>query len=229
MLTTHYFSLMESYSPVFLIIEDHPEVAHNNCLFLEQLNPEATCTIATTHPAALERLSLEPVALAVVDLLVGTLTGEQSAHNGIAFLEQVLVDYPSLNILIYTSEYSYLRPLSQRISHHQGGFVVVSKLERRKAFLEGVQQALDGKLSLPRELRQDFVLTERELEVLRLLCQNSMKDKAIAQEMNLSLKTIQNCVQHLKVKLDIDYLDDQTTSPRVALCMEAIRRRLLML
>jgi DNA-binding NarL/FixJ family response regulator len=217
----------DSQTPIFLIIEDHPEVAQNNCVFLEQLDPSAICTIASTHPEALERLKLEPIALAVVDLLVGTLTGEQSAHNGIAFLQQVLQDYPTLNILIYTSEYSYLKPLSNRISHHQGGFVVVSKLERRKAFLEGAKLALEGKLSLPRELRHEIDLTDRELEVLKLLCQKSMTDKAIAQHMNLSLKTVQNCVQHLKVKLDIDYLDETHTSPRVALCMEAMRRKLL--
>jgi DNA-binding NarL/FixJ family response regulator len=219
----------ESKPPVFLVIEDHPEVAQNNCLFLEQIDPTALCTIANTHPEALERLKLEPIALAVVDLLVGTLTGEQSAKNGIAFLQQVLQQYPTLNILIYTSEYSYLKPLSNRISHHQGGFVVVSKLERRKAFLDGANLALDGKLSLPRELRLDIDLTERELEVLKLVCQQTMTDKAIAQHMNLSLKTIQNCVQHLKVKLDIDFMDENHTSPRVALCMEAMRRKLLTL
>ncbi|MGB8701146.1 MAG: LuxR C-terminal-related transcriptional regulator, partial [Thermosynechococcaceae cyanobacterium] len=201
----------ESQPRVFLVIEDHPEVAQNNCLFLEQVDPAALCTIANTHPEALERLKLEPIALAVVDLLVGTLTGEQSAQNGIAFLQQVLQQYPTLNILIYTSEYSYLKPLSNRIGHHQGGFVVVSKLERRKAFLDGANLALEGKLSLPRELRQDIDLTERELEVLKLVCQQTMTDKAIAQHMNLSLKTVQNCVQHLKVKLDIDYLDENHT------------------
>jgi DNA-binding NarL/FixJ family response regulator len=219
----------ETQPRIFLVIEDHPEVAQNNCLFLEQVDPTALCTIANTHPEALERLKLEPIALAVVDLLVGTLTGEQSAKNGIAFLQQVLAQYPTLNILIYTSEYSYLKPLSSRISHHQGGFVVVSKLERRKAFLDGANLALDGKLSLPRELRLDIDLTERELEVLKLVCQQTMTDKAIAQHMNLSLKTVQNCVQHLKVKLDIDFLDETHTSPRVALCMEAMRRKLLTL
>jgi DNA-binding NarL/FixJ family response regulator len=219
----------ESQPRIFLVIEDHPEVAQNNCLFLEQVDPSALCTIANTHPEALERLKLEPIALAVVDLLVGTLTGEQSAKNGIAFLQKVLQQYPTLNILIYTSEYSYLKPLSNRISHHQGGFVVVSKLERRKAFQDGANLALDGKLSLPRELRLDIDLTEREIEVLKLMCQQTMTDKAIAQHMNLSLKTVQNCVQHLKVKLDIDYLDETHTSPRVALCMEAVRRKLLTL
>jgi DNA-binding NarL/FixJ family response regulator len=216
-----------SQQPIFLVIEDHPEVAQNNCLFLEQVDPKALCIIAATHPEALERLQLEPITLAVVDLLIGTLTGEQSAQNGITFLQKVLQQYPTLNILIYTSEYSYLKSISNHISHHQGGFVVVSKLERRQAFLEGAHQAIYGKLSIPRELRQAFELTERELIVLKLLCHQSLTDKAIAQHLNLSLKTVQNCVQHLKVKLDIDCLDEALTSPRVALCMEAVRRKLL--
>ena len=65
-------------SSVFLVIEDHPEVAQNNCLFLKQIDdPHAVCTITATHAEALERLSLEPFALAVVDLLVGTVSGDQ--------------------------------------------------------------------------------------------------------------------------------------------------------
>lgn len=219
----------EKEQPVFLVIEDHPEVAHNNCIFLEKLELNAICVTATTHAEAWERLKLEAIDLAVVDLLVGTLTGEQSARNGIIFLEQVLENYPLLNLLIYTSEYSYLKPLSNRIGRHHGGFVVVSKLERRKAFLEGAKLALEGKLSLPKELRHDIDLTERELEVLELVCHKSMTDRAIAHHLNLSLKTVQNCVQHLKVKLDIDYLNETDTSPRVALCMEAVRRKLLVL
>ena len=218
---------MQSSAPIFLVIEDHPEVAQNNCLFLKEIDSTAICTIAATHPEALEHLCLQPIALAVVDLLVSTLSGEQSAQNALIFLQQVLEQYPDLNILIYTSEYSYLKPLSQRIGSHHGGFAVVSKLERRKAFLEGAKQALDGKLALPRDLRHNIDLNERELDVLTLLCQQSLTDKAIAQQMNLSLKTVQNCVQRLKVKLDIDYLDENQTSPRVALCMEAIRRKIL--
>ncbi|BAU62910.1 two component transcriptional regulator, LuxR family [Stanieria sp. NIES-3757] len=213
---------------IFLILEDHPEVAQNNCLFLQKFNPEAICQIVDTHIAALERINLETPDLVIVDLLFGTLTGEQSAQASLNFLQQVFQDYPKLNILIYTSEYSYLKSLTTAIAHHQGGFVVVSKLERRRAFLEGVKHALDGKLEIPRELRYDIELDERELQVLILLCRESLTDKAIAQRMNISLKTVQNCVQRLKAKLGIDYFDQDNTSARVALCMEAVRRKLIL-
>jgi DNA-binding NarL/FixJ family response regulator len=220
---------MESKPPLFLILEDHPEVAQNNYLFIQKLEPEAICQIAQTHSEVLERLQLETPALVIIDLLFGTATGEQSAQASLALLQQIFQGYPMLNILIYTSEYGYLKPLTKSISRHQGGFVVVSKLERRKAFLEGVKHALDGKLEIPRELRYDIDLDEREMQVLILLCRESLTDKAIAMRLNLSLKTIQNCVQRLKAKLSIDYLDENDTSTRVALCMEAVRRKLIVL
>lgn len=220
---------MEFKPPLFVILEDHPEVAHNNCLFLQKLEPEAIFEITQTHAEVLERLQLEIPDLVIIDLLFGTSTGEQSAQASLDLLQRIFQDYPMLNILIYTSEYGYLKPLTKSISRHQGGFVVVSKLERRKAFLEGVRHALDGKLEVPRELRYEIDLDDREIQVLILLSRESLTDKAIAHRLNLSLKTIQNCVQRLKAKLSIDYLDENNTSTRVALCMEAVRRKLIVL
>jgi len=213
---------------LFLILEDHPEVAQNNCLFLQKLEPSALCIIFNNHADALERLKLETPDLVTVDLLFSTLTGEQYAVSSLNFLHQVFQDYPLLNILIYTSEYNYLKPLTNLMGRHQGGFVVVSKIERRKAFLDGARHALEGKLEIPRELRKGIELSDRELQILSLLCKESLTDKAIAQQLNLSLKTIQNCVLRLKVKLDIDYLDETITSPRVALCMQAVRRKVIL-
>jgi DNA-binding NarL/FixJ family response regulator len=212
---------------VFLILEDHPEVAHNNCLFLQKLEPSAVCTVVDNHTDALEQIKLQTPDLVTVDLLFGTLTGEQYAIPSLRFLQQVFQDYPFLNILIYTSEYDYLKPLINLIGRHQGGFVVVSKMERRKAFLEGARHALEGKLEIPRELRYGIDFSDRELQVLSLLCKESLTDKAIAQQLNLSLKSVQNCVQRLKIKMDIDYLDENTTSARVALCMQAVRQKLI--
>lgn len=220
--------MADSQTLLFLILEDHPEVAQNNCLFLQKLYPTARCIVTPTHAEALERIQLEKPDLVVVDLLFGTLTGEQSPKASLEFLQQVVRDYPHLNLAIYTSEYSYLQPLMPKLGHHQGGFVVVSKIERRHAFLEGVKHALEGKLEIPRELRHGIELSERERQILSLLCQESLTDKEIAEQMNLSLKTVQNCVQRLKIKLDVDYCEDNHTSPRVALCMQAVRRKLIL-
>ena len=213
---------------LFLILEDHPEVAQNNCLFLQKLEPSALCIICNNHAEALESLKLEIPDLVTVDLLFSTFTGEQYAVSSLKFLQKVFQDYPFLNILIYTSEYDYLKPLTNLMGRHQGGFVVVSKIERRKAFLDGARHALEGRLEIPKELRHGIELSDRELQILSLLCEESLTDKAIAQQMNLSLKTVQNCILRLKVKLDIDYFDENNTSTRVALYMQAIRRKLIL-
>ncbi len=213
---------------LFLILEDHPEVAQNNCLFLQKLEPSALCNIVNNHADALEQIKLEMPDLVTVDLLFGTSTGEQYAIASLMFLRQVFQDYPFLNILIYTSEYDYLKPLIRLMGRHQGGFVVVSKIERRKAFLDGARHALEGRLEIPKELRYGIDLSDRELQILSLLCQGSLTDRAIAQQLNLSLKTVQNSVLQLKVKLDIDYLDENITSARVAVCMQAVRRKLIL-
>jgi DNA-binding NarL/FixJ family response regulator len=221
-------STADSKPLLFLILEDHPEVAQNNCLFLQKLEPLALCIICNSHADALERLKLETPDLVTVDLLFSTLTGEQYAVSSLNFLQQVFQDYPLLNILIYTSEYNYLKPLTNLMGRHQGGFVVVSKIERRKAFLDGARHALEGRLEIPKELRYGIELSDRELQILSLLCKESLTDKAIAQQLNLSLKTVQNCVLRLKMKMDIDYLDENCTSARVALCMQAVRRKLIL-
>jgi DNA-binding NarL/FixJ family response regulator len=221
--------MMNNKTPVFLIVEDHPEVAENNCYFLNKLAPKAICITVDTAEKALVRLKSEMPSLAVIDLQFTTIRGEQWAQPGLDLLEEIFVNYPNLNILIYTSEYSYLNQLINPIGHHLGGFVVVSKLQRRNAFIEGAKNALNGQLQLPRELRQKINLNKRDLELLELLCKESLTDKAIASRLNISLKSVQNYVQRLKVKLDIDHSELGEISARVELCMEALRRKLITL
>jgi DNA-binding NarL/FixJ family response regulator len=115
------------------------------------------------------------------------------------------------------------------INHHCGGFVVVNKMERRKYFLAGVESALNGELKLPRELRQELNLNEKELEVLRLLCHESLTDQAIAKRLHISLRVVQNHIQHLKVKLGVDEFEQKDINSRVALCMKALEQKLLLL
>lgn len=215
-------------SRLFFVLEDHPEVAQNNCKFLKMLDSDAIC-IPIEHPdTVLKRLKLESPDLIVVDLQFGRRDGTESAQPGLDFLKVILEKYSTLNVLIYTSQYSWLQRLGEAIQYHEGGFVVVSKLQRRKAFLEGAEGALNQEFRVPRELQQylQLTLTERDVQILHLVCQESLTDRAIAQRLHVSLKTAQNYIQRLKIKLGVD-LADSDTSSRVGLCMEAIRRKLL--
>lgn len=219
---------MNANQHLFLIVEDRPEVAENNSYFLKKLEPNAVCIIFDSPEKALTRLQLEMPSLAVIDLQFSTKDGNQSAQPRLNLLRYIFVNYPNLNILIYTSEYSYLKPLIKVIRTHQGGFVVVSKLECRNAFIEGVKNALDGKLQLPRELRQNLDINEEDIKFLELLCQESLTDQAIASRLNISLKSVQNYVHRLKVKLNIEHLESGEVSSRVELCMKAVGGRIIL-
>jgi DNA-binding NarL/FixJ family response regulator len=102
-------------------------------------------------------------------------------------------------------------------------------MERRKYFLAGVESALNGELKLPRELRQELNLNEKELEVLRLLCHESLTDQAVAERLHISLRVVQNHIQHLKVKLGVDEFEQKDINSRVALCIKALEQKLLLL
>lgn len=215
--------------PIFFVLEDHPEVAENNCLYLQKIEPSATCVVIDQPQQARERLELEIPSLFVIDLQIGNLTGEQSAQDSLQLLEYIFANFPTLNVLIYSSEHSYLRPLKNLIGKHQGGFVVTSKMERRKYFIQGAKNALAGQLVLPSDLRLELDLSSIETEILYLLGQRYLTDKAIAQELNVSVRKVQNHIQQLKCKLELDDLEPSSTSFRVALSMEAARRKLLLI
>jgi DNA-binding NarL/FixJ family response regulator len=210
----------------FLVVEDHPEVAQNNCEWLQRIAADAQCIAVSNPMDAIRRLQREQPDLVVVDLLYGQTSGEQSAEPGLELLRHIFENYPTLNVMVYSSEPLLLTPLVGLISKHQGGFAAVNKMERRGVFLEGAKSALNGELRMPRELRGLTKLTEREIEVLNLLCKEALTDQAIADRIHTSKKTVQNCIQRLKEKLDIFGSEDEINA-RVAMCMAAVQRKLI--
>ncbi|MEN9203687.1 MAG: LuxR C-terminal-related transcriptional regulator [Thermostichus sp. DG_1_6_bins_120] len=210
----------------FLVVEDHPEVAQNNCEWLQRIAADAQCITVTNPMDAILRLQREAPDLVVSDLLYGQTSGEQSAEPGLEFLRHIFENYPTLNVMAYSSEPLLLTPLVGLISKHQGGFAAVNKMERRTVFLEGAKSALNGELRMPRELRGLTKLTEREIEVLNLLCKEALTDQAIADRIHTSKKTVQNCIQRLKEKLDIFESEDEINA-RVAMCMTAVQKKII--
>ncbi|WP_245395549.1 response regulator transcription factor [Anthocerotibacter panamensis] len=212
--------------PIFWVVEDHPEMAKNNCDWLLKVDEQARCETICEPQKAQHRLSSAQPDLLVADLLYGQTNGEQSAQPGLDLLRFIFKNHPDLNILVYSSEPLLLSPLAEELSKHEGGFVAVNKMERRSLFVEGAKSALSGELKLPRELRSLIKLTERERTILHLICQESLTDQAVAERIYTSKKTVQNCVQRLKEKLGVP-LEEETTNSRVSLCMEAIRRKMM--
>jgi DNA-binding NarL/FixJ family response regulator len=210
-------------STKFLIVEDHPEVAENNCNSLRKLEPDCYCITVQTPEEALERLKLEIPDLVILDLLYGSISGEQSAEPGLALLRQIFKQYPTLNVLVYSSEPKALMPLLPLIETHHGGFSVTNKMERRQVFLEEAQVALKGGRKIPKELLERPILDERDLEMLHLLCQECLTDQAIADRLHVSKRSAQNYIQRLKEKLEVDTIDGNIANTRQVICRQALR------
>ncbi len=133
----------------FLVVEDVLEVAKNNCTFLKIIDANASCRIAQSSESAIRELGLELPNLMVVDLQLGDRIGADAARGGLELLGYTFQKYPRLNILVYATEPTVLKPLADRINRHRSGFVIVNKLERRTEFVRGARQALLGKKSKP--------------------------------------------------------------------------------
>ncbi len=212
---------------LFLVLEDNPEMAENNCRFLQQIEPEARCLWESKPEAVTSRLAMEQPDLLVIDLLFGDTQGHLSAQPGLDCLADICERYQHLNVLVYTAEPTFLNPLVARIQHHRGGLVVVNKLERRDVFVSGAKSALEGKHMLPRELNQVKSLTDIEQQVLKLMCVDCLADRAIAERMHIALRTAQNHIRSLKQKLAPEALDDDEKNARMAVCHVAYRDRWL--
>ncbi|NEO90503.1 MAG: response regulator transcription factor [Moorea sp. SIO3G5] len=222
--------------PVFLVVDDHLEVAENNTLYLKSLEKSARCVIAETPKKAFEILDWHTPDLIVVDLHFSTITGDLSAKPGLNLLQNIFQNYPSLNVLVYTENPTPLVNLNG-ITSHKGGFTVAKKNKPRQDFVEHAISALKGELHLPNELLQKLndkkLWDEPKIQLLQLACQECLSDWAIAQRTHKCENSVRNCFKQIRKLMGIEALHEyipekkKVNNERVAMCMEAHRRNLI--
>ena len=211
---------------LFLIVEDHPVMAEMICKSLKQLEPTAHCIIAENTGQAEERLKLETPDLITVDLMFKKIGGRNSGQPGLDFLEYIFEQYSQLNILVYSTEPSLLKPIIEQAPSHQGSFVVVDKQLPPKDFLKKARLLLDhqGIKLIPSYLTQkqldSIKITDKERQILQLVCQDCLTDALIAKELKLSRKSIQNLMRKIRNKLNI-FVDKSEQDLRILMCNKA--------
>lgn len=138
--------------------------------------------------------------------------------NGIATLRKIKQDHPDVKVLIYsgqsedvyalstiragafgylskTADIDYIVNAVRKVS--TGGMFITNELAQRLAFDEGTQK--------PRRFFRK--LSTREVEVLKLLA-SGMRNKDVAQGLNLNEKTVSTYKARLMKKLNVDNLVD---------------------
>lgn len=194
--------------PTFLVVDDHELVLDGTVNVLKQQYPAATVVVAHTATAALTQMATYHPDLIVADLSMPETVGATArTETGIDLLKTLMEQYPTLNIVVQSAYSKALVRLKLAISNHEGGFVVADKSLPMKEMLTKVNWALDGVFHTPKELRGGMEVKPEWLELLHLAFGEGLQDKAIAERMNVSERSVRHYWTKIQDVLGI-YPDD---------------------
>ncbi|MBN1649633.1 MAG: response regulator transcription factor [Spirochaetales bacterium] len=192
-----------------VVIDDHPIVRQG---FVQLINMEDDLQVvgeAETASEALRIISTQKPDLALIDLSL-------KDSNGLELIKDVIHIIPELPILVVSlhDENIYAE---RALRAGAKGFIM--KAEATDNVMTAIRQVLNGNIYLSNELKLKLVekmtsgsgkgnispvdvLSDRELEVFMFIGKG-LKTRAIAESLNLSIKTIETYKSHLKLKLDL--------------------------
>jgi len=192
---------------VFLV-DDHPIVRRGFQLLLS-LEPDLmVCGEADSGPGALQKiLALKP-DVAIVDLAL-------KGSSGLELIKQLRAQSLKLKLLVFTMRDEGI--YAER-ALRAGADGYLTKEEGTEKAVEAIRRLLQGKRYVSEKLAEKMMqklvgnpsgaetavelLSDRELEVLELLG-NGLGSRAIAQKLQLSIKTIESHREHIKTKLGL--------------------------
>lgn len=176
-----------------LVVDDHDAVLSGTVSALQKDYPDADIrTVRTAQEAATSVATVLP-ALLVVDLSIPEAAGAPSLpETGIGLLRSLMQQYPELNIVVQSAHVKSLVRLKPAIDAHQGGFTIVDKSLPLHEMLTKVSWAMQGLIYTPRDMRSGLEVKPEWLHVLQLAFKEGLQDKAIADRMNVSERTVRH-------------------------------------
>jgi DNA-binding NarL/FixJ family response regulator len=190
-----------------LIVDDHPVFRHG---IASLINAEAdlhVCGEASTSPLALDAMRRLKPDVALLDI---SLPGS----NGVELIKLMKAEQPKLPLLILSMHDESLYALR---SLRAGALGYVMKAEALNHVLTALRKVLKGEVYVSEKFSERLIfkaiqsidgglgspvdkLSDRELEVLELLGRG-FGTREIANELHLSVKTIETHRAHIKEKL----------------------------
>jgi len=190
-----------------LIVDDHPLFRHGIADLINAEPDLEVCGEADNAPAALEVIRTHAPDLVTIDI---SLRGA----NGIELLKSIKAEHTRLPVLVLSMHDESLYALR---SLRAGARGYIMKQEALDRVMSAIRQVLRGDLyvspSMSGRMIEEFVqgstggssiadkLTDRELEIMQLIGQGHGVQQ-IAQELNLSAKTVETHRAHIKEKLN---------------------------
>ncbi|NJL84844.1 MAG: response regulator transcription factor [Leptolyngbyaceae cyanobacterium SM1_1_3] len=177
----------------FLVIDDHAAILEGTVPALQNKYPTVEILTAQSQQEAEQKIKRYRPEFVVVDLgLPESFAAIPSTEVGIQLLELLMNTDPAPNIMVLSTNVKPLVRLKPAIHIYEGGFVALDKSLPIREMLKYVDLALRGSVYLPSEVRSRPEFDRRWLEVLMLKYQEGLSDKAIAEQLGISDRTIRN-------------------------------------
>lgn len=188
----------------FVVVDDHESVLGGTVAALQKEYPEAKIVTASTAQQAREQVAGSNPNIVVMDLSIPEKTKDTAqTDTGIQLLRTLMQENPTLNIVVQSAHVKSLVRLKPMIDTHEGGFTIVDKSLSLKEMLTKVDWALQGLIYTPRDMRSGLEVKPEWLDVLILAFQQGLQDKAIAEQMNVSERSVRHYWTKVQDALDV--------------------------
>ena len=179
--------------PKILVVDDHALVLEGVVPALRHAYPQAEIQTVQVAQDALNQVKQISPDLVITDLSMPDVNGSAArTATGIQLLRTLMETYPTLNIVVQSAHVQSLVVLKPTIALHEGGFTVVDKGMPLGEMLTRVEWARQGVHCTPKEMRSGLEFRPEWLQVLHLACVECLQDRAIAKQMNVAEKSVQN-------------------------------------
>jgi len=192
-----------------LLVDDHPIVRQGLAEMIDQ-NPDLmVCGTAEDVHKALDAIEKYSPDLVIADISL-------KGSNGIELLKNIKVRYPRTMVLVLSMHDESLYAV-RALRAGAAGYIM--KQEATEKVLTAIRQVISGEIYLSERMEKKMMhqlvggriartgspiedLSDRELEVFCLIGQGH-GTRQIAEELHLSIKTIESHRAHIKEKLSL--------------------------
>jgi DNA-binding NarL/FixJ family response regulator len=194
-----------------LVVDDHPIVRQGLSLLIDRQPDLIVCGEADDMPAALKAIEALKPDIVILDISL-------EGPDGMEVLKNIRIDRAKLPVLVLSMHDESLYA-ERALRAGANGYIM--KQEATEKVLEAVRCLLRGEVyvseqiakkilqqcvggSLPAKQSPIDELTNRELEVFRLIGRG-YATRQIAEELHLSVKTVETYQAHIKEKLSLKH------------------------
>jgi DNA-binding NarL/FixJ family response regulator len=198
-----------------LIVDDHPAIREALAIRIAAEADLEVCGEASDYAEAVQLADAVNPDVAIIDLAL-------KSANGLDLIKRLNAKHKQLLIIVWSM---YSENLYAERALRAGARGYINKAQATGKIIEAIRQVLDGKVYLSHSMTEKLLerhvgtsghnssrspidaLSDRELNVFRLIGQG-FKTVEIAEQLHLSVKTIETYRDRIRQKLDLSHGTD---------------------